>query len=75
MTQKVDNGGEAFPVSHMADHGAFGMSLRDYFAAKTLVVLLTANGHEMVYTEADVYAKLAYKMADAMIAEKRRTEK
>jgi hypothetical protein len=72
MTQKVDNGGEAFPVSHMADHGAFGMSLRDYFAAKALQGLIAAEGRE---GSPGWFVEAAYMLADAMIEEKRRTGK
>ena len=71
MTQKGDNGGEAFPVSHMADHGAFGMSLRDYFAAKALQGLIAAEGRG---GRPGGFVEAAYLLADAMVGGERRKE-
>lgn len=55
-----DTGGPAFPAEKFAVH--FGMTLRDYFAAKALQGML-ARPHE--WPSAD--AKSAYKYADAML--------
>lgn len=70
----VENGGPAYPSGSYADgyrqDGSAvylaryeGMSLRDYFAAKALVGLLSA------YSEQDpsIYARDAYTVADAML--------
>ena len=59
-----DDGGPAFPVE--AGRSNNGMTLRDYFAAKSLTGTL-CGGH---FTDAERLerAKLAYKMADAMLA-------
>jgi hypothetical protein len=79
-----DDGGPAFPQDQVDDgrphRFAFGMSLRDYFAAKTMEAILNRDGiynedvpHDghgpenvqgWFYIEA---AKLAYEMADAML--------
>lgn len=56
---KINNGGTAFPTSG----GGQGMSLRDYFAAAAITGIATSVG----YTP-DYKAKMAYEMADAMIA-------
>ena len=54
------NNTPAFPVS--ADTKTFqGMSLRDYFAAKSLPHLMSS------YEDMDGIAGAAYKMADAML--------
>lgn len=69
-----DTGGSAFPNdgSWANGHSESGMTLRDYFAAQTLSGWL-ANApihpaeHPVTAQEA---AELAYKMADAMLAER-----
>jgi len=68
----MDNGGPAFPVvgqwygDKLGGQLTHGMTLRDYFAAKAMQSLLlgtkTASGN--------LIAKDAYKMADAMLAER-----
>ena len=59
-------GGPAFPAAHfdLADH-EHGMTLRDYFAAKAMTGLLTA---EIVgeYSNEHV-AEISYRIADAML--------
>ena len=67
---KQDNGGPAFPISipGVGDNGAFGMTLRDYFAAKWLQGWM-ANPSTSDLEHADA-AKFAYVMADAMLAER-----
>ncbi len=72
------NGGTAFPIVHPDGCGVqyFGMSLRDYFAAKAIVKIapsfgeigeLATAGHgvEEILTLA---AKYSYEIADAMLA-------
>lgn len=68
-----DEGGPAFPFRLLPDDEStyFGMSLRDYFAAKALVGLysMVATGAHGV-SETDVeggLAQQAYAMADAML--------
>lgn len=67
-----DSGGPAFPIIHPPVEGItcggvehYGLSLRDYFAAKAMAVFLVNTGTTL---EAD--AKSAYKMADAMLSER-----
>ncbi|MCA3152072.1 MAG: hypothetical protein ING77_12930 [Rhodocyclaceae bacterium] len=62
-----DNGGPAFPFHHFdLAEGEGGMTLRDYFAAKALQGFAAGPGG--VNTEK--YAQLAYRLADAMLAER-----
>lgn len=72
MTTK-NTGGPAFPVwelngSGKAEMTDFGMSLRDYFAAKALQGLLAAQIHGFNDRPANgPFASMAYEMADAML--------
>jgi hypothetical protein len=66
------NGGPAFPVTPDNDvrtngAGGTGMTLRDYFAAKAVQALLQISGPDDVVSAAD-YSKMAYEVADAMLA-------
>lgn len=61
------NGGPAFPATedHGLNYGMFGMTLRDYFAAKAMQSYLThLQGAEMLEIQ---LAKGAYSIADAML--------
>jgi len=63
------NGGPAFPDSDGQTDYTGGMTLRDYFAAKAMQAMIN-NYVEYGY---DGYADLAndaYKLADAMLAER-----
>jgi hypothetical protein len=77
MSKQINNGGPAFPigtktinhdyysgVSNVSEESGHedGMTLRDYFAAKAMQVLL--GEHE----EDDDAARKAYKVSDAMLA-------
>jgi hypothetical protein len=53
------NNSPAFPI-HWENHHQ-GMTLRDYFATGTLPYLMSA------YEDIDAIARVAYKMADAML--------
>ena len=71
---KKNNGGTAFPAQELngqyATHEmSYGMTLRDYFAAKAMVIFisLTKEGYNCSIEE---IAKYSYKMADAMILER-----
>ena len=78
MTIKKD-GGPAFPLKEPLTSDSAGMSLRDYFAAKAMVALITepkwCDGHTPLVAEigpkgvlgAGRYASAAYAMADAML--------
>lgn len=69
---KVNNGGPAFPA--LEEHGlncsSFGMTLRDYFAAKAMQALISED-HQFNVAHSGVAkatAELAYDYADAMLA-------
>ena len=85
MTDKIDNGGPAFPMigeGPNAPHFAEGMSLRDWFAGQALANAALCTGLAKDYelrdwfggrggiTRAEVIAKQAGIYADAMIAER-----
>lgn len=57
------DGGPAFPLDDGANSG---MSLRDYFAGKTLVGFLAGLSPDAPYVEAAV-ARSCYAMADEML--------
>ena len=72
-------GGPAFPQVHdMGEDGEchyYGMTLRDYFAAQALtgaqVWDAVLNGQHAVFADGVVnLAEVAYKVADAMLAER-----
>jgi hypothetical protein len=61
----IDDGGSAFPITGPAtdedlDRRFYGMTLRDYFAAKAMQMLRTD-------LKPDWSAARAYEMADAML--------
>lgn len=64
----IDDGGPAFPARRRRDPAEppplSGMSLRDYFAAQAIVGAVALN----IY--ADQIAHEAFRIADAMIAER-----
>lgn len=62
-----DTGGPAFPVQDMGIHGAFGMTLRDYFAGQALAGCLAHNHTDIASSHV---AEVAYRMADAMLNER-----
>ena len=64
----INNGGQAFPV-HDANtlHTEFGMTLRDYFAAKAMSGWL-ASYRSDISVKSDGLARFSYEIADAMIA-------
>ena len=66
MTDKIDDGGPAFPFSGQYYHQQ-GMSLRDWFAGQALSGV--CNNPDISY---DAAAHDAYAHADAMIAERNR---
>lgn len=82
MTDKTNTGGQAFPCINPHYDGNWnkdgtieGMTLRDYFAAKAVVGLLTMADEWRSYfrrdgdgtTWKDEAAKAAYEVADAML--------
>ncbi|CCE96184.1 hypothetical protein SFHH103_01687 [Sinorhizobium fredii HH103] len=77
-----DTGGPAFPrpagtngAAHPADRwdnsGQPGMSLRDWFAGHALIGIMQADMSEEEFTVSpQILARTAYRMADAMLAER-----
>jgi hypothetical protein len=68
-------GGPAFPVSHdmalvAGLQNAYGMTLRDYFAAKAMQAILSEDPeYHQKYQFIDL-AHFSYKCADAMLKER-----
>ena len=83
MATKKDDGGSAFPLPSMKqsgetstenyldfeERGQSGMSLRDYFAAKAVIDVVTDTGYWDQRSVANM-ARQAYQLADAMIKER-----
>lgn len=72
-----ETGGSAFPVPPVQTvngdmyFGVDGMTLRDYFAAKAMQAFIGGwNGEGDSKGACESFAKVAYKQADAMIAER-----
>ena len=70
------DGGPAFPLqleNRDQYHGSFrGMSLRDWFAGQALAGICAVSGIDFGGPEGT--AKLAYRLADAMLAERAKTK-
>lgn len=64
----TNTGGPAFPL-HAAEriHTQYGMTLRDYFAAKAMQPLMQRSGGYWDKENMHWYAVVAYEMADAML--------
>lgn len=81
MSEKHKDGGAAYPMSFTSGAFQHGMSLRDYFAGQALAGMTLK--HDGDYSQADIKegrtkrestwrATAAYRMADAMLAERDR---
>lgn len=79
MTEKIDDGGPAFPTEPNTQPGFYlhhGMSLRDYFAGQALPAVISATSagqHRPTARDSDTsisfaIARDAYLVADAMLA-------
>lgn len=72
----INNGGPAFPCEIILDNGCvdycYGMTLRDYFAAKAMQALIASRRveNESGHYDEDRVAESSYNMADAMLAER-----
>ena len=80
-TPKYDDGGQAYPDPAPTEYGHQGMTLADHIAGRALAGILAANpiGPEDWDDKCSqgyaAIAPVAYRYADAMIAEKRRRER
>ena len=63
MSEKINDGGPAFPLKAPLTSDYLGMSLRDYFATAALQGLIAHKGFYPTDGAAD-----CYKAADAMLA-------
>lgn len=70
MMEKTNDGGPAFPLplgNEDIDPSVSGMTLRDYFAAKAMQGMISAQvGNECMGKKIGV-AGIAYEFADAML--------
>ena len=76
MSQQIDDGGPAFPLSSQpldaqgnpiaCNHTEWGMRLRDWFAGQALAGLVHRYDHPQL--RRDVLAQDCYDIADAMLA-------
>ncbi|MGV2099011.1 hypothetical protein [Rhizobium sp. 21-4511-3d] len=78
MTKHIPTGGPAFPVECNIVSGYrddSGMTLRDWFAGKALMGLMASErATDDAQYQPDMAADRAYRMADAMLAEKFKAE-
>ncbi len=73
MSEKIEDGGPAFPCSAPEGYEpSLGMSLRDWFAGQALAGWLASYGpdssHPVSNDAAHLVAARSYAMADAMLA-------
>lgn len=72
MNNPINNGGPAFPVTldHRGCVGAYGMTLRDWFAGQALNGYLASwsDDTDPNFFEPHDVAKTSYAYADAMLA-------
>jgi hypothetical protein len=67
MSDKIDDGGAAFPVSTIDDHTNEGMTLRDYFAAKAMQGMIAQGGFNNTTDDVHDDALRCYEFADSML--------
>lgn len=74
---EINDGGPAFPILDHSDGRLvlreYGMSMRDYFAARAMAGIIAGIGYEGNIRCPDAQiASAAYSMADAMLARRSR---
>ena len=67
MSEKINDGGQAFPLKEPLTSDCLGMSLRDYFAAKAMQSYLSDFECSWDVDGLQVVADAAYRAADAML--------
>ena len=82
MSEPINDGGSAFPHpvefdpnGQLVSHGSFGMSLRDYLAAKAMVAICCSNAISTFIVKVKeelpiTISSMAYSLADAMLSER-----
>lgn len=65
MSQKLDDGGPAFPVPE--DTTSWGMTVRDWFAGQALAGMHARDSFDIGQVTPEQRAKLAYRDANAMM--------
>ncbi len=73
MSDKIDDGGPAFPHFLQSDVTP-GMSLRDWFAGQALTGVIAAYSGDIAFPSLEGAAAKAYNFADAMLAARKKTE-
>ena len=70
--KKIETGGPAFPTHELrfpdgvlSQESEYGMTLRDYFAAKAMQALIASPHFDAEYV--DDIPRAAYRMAEAML--------
>ncbi len=78
MSKEIDDGGPAFPSEQHECHDHTwnqtyepGMSLRDWFAGQSVIGIAVA-GNIVGGNQPDTHATIAYSIADAMIAARKK---
>ena len=75
IKETKDVGGPAFPLDLTVDgdhRWGYGMTLRDYFAAKAMQGLLSRMGNDKMNVH-DVLAQRTYQIADARLEERKKS--
>lgn len=69
--KQIDTGGPAFPLNweDKGEYWAFGMTLRDYFAAKAMQGMIGGNWPTNSADQENI-AEFSYELADAMMKER-----
>lgn len=73
MSDPIDDGGMAFPVSDQGTHGTYGMTLRDWFAGQALAGMLASSENHWTNWP-DHPALQAYEVADVMLVVRKRRD-
>lgn len=66
-SEKIYDGGPAFPNPNYQDNSIRGMSLRDYFAGQTLVGIMTTQKDYEAEINYATASECCYMIADAML--------
>jgi hypothetical protein len=70
ISTKIDDGGPAFPVVNPGTYASPGMTMRDWFAGQALCGIMSGSSR----TNFEMVSKEAYKLADAMLNHREKTQ-